>query len=294
MNIIGIFLYPIKSCQGISLTKAEITPKGLRDFFQPAFYDRQFMLVDEKGKFLTQRQYPQLATIKVEIIENKLYLSSENNNISPFEFIPSIHKNFIKVNVWRDNTIAIDQGNEVANWFKNALKIDISCRLVQQSDDHIRAINPDYSTQENQPVSFADGFPFLLTNTASLEELNQRLKHKYTSEEFKITMDRFRPNMVVETSEPFIEDTWKQIQIGEIQFAVVKPCSRCLVTTTNQKTGVTNPQKEPLLTLSTFRHTSEGIMFGQNLIAVDNGVIKMGERLKTYQNDRFSLQNNEM
>lgn len=290
MNITNIFLYPIKSCQGISLTKAEITSKGLRDFFQPAFYDRQFMLVDEKGKFLTQRQYPQLATIKVEIIENKLYLSSENNNISPFELIPSIHKNSIKVNVWRDHTIAIDQGNKVANWFKNALKIDISCRLVQQSDDHIRAINPNYSTQENQPVSFADGFPFLLTNTASLEELNQRLKNKYLSEKFKVTMDRFRPNIVVVTSEPFIEDTWKEISIGQVQFAVVKPCSRCLVTTTDQKTGETNPQKEPLLTLNTFRNTSDGIMFGQNLIAVDDGIIEIGDRLKTCKNDRFSSQ----
>lgn len=278
MNVSNIFIYPIKSCQGISLTKAEITSKGLRDFFQSAFYDRQFMLVDEKGKFLTQRQYPQLATIKVEIKENKLYLSSENNNISPFQLIPSIQKNFVKVNVWRDHTIAIDQGNEVANWFKNALKIDIFCRLVQQSDEHIRAINPHYSIQENQPVSFGDGFPFLLTNTASLEELNQRLENKYLSEKLKVTMDRFRPNIVIDTSQPFIEDTWKEIFIGEIKFAVVKPCSRCIVTTTNQKTGETNPQKEPLLTLSTFRNTSEGIMFGQNIIAVNNGIIEIGDR----------------
>ncbi|MBL1209630.1 MOSC N-terminal beta barrel domain-containing protein [Geminocystis sp. GBBB08] len=288
MKIINIFFYPIKSCQGISLTKAEITPKGLRDFFQPAFdnraapfYDRQFMLVDEKGKFLTQREYPQLATIKVEIAENQLYLSCEDYRLSPFKLTPCINKNLMNVKIWRDNTIAIDQGNEVANWFKNALKIDISCRLVQQSDQHIRAINRDYSTQENQPVSFADGFPFLLTNTASLEELNQRLKNKYSEEKFKITMDRFRPNIVVETSESFIEDTWKQIQINEVKFQVVKPCSRCLVITTDQKNGNRNPDKEPLLTLSNFRNTSEGIMFGQNLIATNNGIIQIGDQLKT-------------
>ncbi len=289
MKVISIFLYPIKSCQAISLTKAEITPKGLRDIFQPTFYDRQFMLVDEKGKFLTQRQYPQLATIRVKIEGSKLYLSSKNGGISPFELIPSTHKNSMKVNVWHDHTIAIDQGDEVANWFKNTLKIDIFCRLVQQSDHHIRAINPNYSTQENQSVSFADGFPFLLTNTASLQELNQRLENKYPQEKLQITMDRFRPNIVVETSEPFIEDTWKMIKIGKVKFEVVKPCSRCIVITTDQKTGKINPLKEPLLTLSSFRNTSEGIMFGQNLIAIDDGIVEIGDQLKTKKTTSFGF-----
>ncbi|WP_373478826.1 MOSC domain-containing protein [Geminocystis sp.] len=279
MKVTEIFIYPIKSCQGISLTHARITPKGLKNFYETAFYDRQFMLVDEKGKFLTQRQYPQLATIQVEISEEKLYLRCENNNISDFELTPSIGKELVNVNVWRDYTIAIDQGEEVAKWFKEALKIDISCRLVQQSDDYIRSINPNYSIKENQPVSFADGFPFLLTNTASLEELNQRLTNKYPEEKPHFFMNCFRPNIVVNTEFPFIEDTWKKIQIGEIKFDVVKPCSRCIVTTTDQKTGTINPLKEPLLTLSTFRNTSDGIMFGQNLIAVDEGIIKIGDKL---------------
>ncbi|NCO74827.1 MAG: MOSC domain-containing protein [Cyanobacteria bacterium] len=279
MKVTEIFIYPIKSCQGISLTHARITPKGLKNFYETAFYDRQFMLVDERGKFLTQRQYPQLATIQVEISEEKLYLRCENNHISDFELTPSIDKELVNVNVWRDYTIAIDQGKEVAKWFKEALKIDISCRLVQQSDDYIRSINPNYSIKENQPVSFADGFPFLLTNTASLEELNQRLTNKYPEEKPHFFMNCFRPNIVVNTEFPFIEDTWKKIQIGEIKFDVVKPCSRCIVTTTDQKTGTINPLKEPLLTLSTFRNTFDGIMFGQNLIAVDEGIIKIGDKL---------------
>lgn len=288
MKVTNIFIYPIKSCQGISLSKAQITPKGLRDFFQPTIYDRQFMLVDEKGKFLTQRQYPSLATIKIKIEKNSLYLSSENKNISPFQLIPSQEKKQIKVKVWGDDTIAIDQGDEVANWFKNALKIDISCRLVQQCDDHIRIINPKYSTQENQPVSFADGFPYLLTNTASLQELNQRLEHKYLSSKFNVPMDRFRPNIVIETKYPFIEDTWQTISMEDIKFAVVKPCSRCIITTTNQKTGERNFQKEPFLTLSNFRNRSEGIMFGQNLIAINDGTMDIGHRLTVERNDPFS------
>ncbi|BAQ62461.1 flavodoxin reductases (ferredoxin-NADPH reductases) family 1 [Geminocystis sp. NIES-3708] len=281
MKVSGIFLYPIKSCQGISLKKALITPKGLRYFSDSNIYDRQFMLVDDQGKFLTQRQYPELATIKVKINNNSLDLSSEYDNISPFQLIPSNTKKNIKVKVWSDHTMAIDQGDEVANWFKNALKIDISCRLVQQSDEYIRVINSRYSTRENQPVSFADGFPFLLTNTASLEALNQRLKNKYSSEQFQVSMDRFRPNIVVESEFSFMEDTWQKIAIGEVNFSVVKSCSRCIITTTDQKTGKTNPEKEPLLTLSNFRNTTEGIMFGQNLIAINDGIIEIGDQLKT-------------
>lgn len=281
IKVSSIFLYPIKSCQGISIKKAVITPKGLGYFYDSNIYDRQFMLVDEQGKFLTQRQYPQLATIKVKINNNLLYLSSEYDHISPFQLIPSNAKNNIQVKVWNDHTIAIDQGDEVANWFKNALKIDRYCRLVKQSDEYIRVINSQYSTHKHQPVSFADGFPFLLTNTASLEALNQRLKNKYFSEQFSVTMDRFRPNIVVETQLSFIEDTWQKIAIGNVKFSVVKLCSRCVVTTTDQKTGKTNPQKEPLLTLSNFRNTPEGIMFGQNLIAINDGMIKIGDQLTT-------------
>ncbi|BAQ63256.1 MOSC domain-containing protein [Geminocystis sp. NIES-3709] len=283
MKIINLFIYPIKSCQGISLTKAEITPKGLRDFFQPTFYDRQFMLVDKNGKFLTQRQHPQLATIRVTINENKLYLRTENVNISEFELIPDDNKKEIEVNIWRDSTIAIDQGDEVANWFTEALKIDKSCRLVQQSNKHIRPINRQYSTQENQPVSFSDGFPFLLTNTGSLDELNRHLQTKYPANQLVIKMECFRPNIVVETSDPFIEDTWQKIQIGNVNFDIVKPCSRCIVTTTDQKTGQVDRTKEPLLTLSSFRNTPDGIMFGQNMIAQNEGIVNIGDNL-TVQN----------
>ena len=277
MKVTDIFFYPIKSCRGISLNKAKITPKGLTDYAQQKIYDRQFMLVDEKGKFITQRQYPQLAIIQIEIKNNQLDLSAQKSNISVFKLIPDINKKQIKVNIWRDQTIAIDQGDEVAQWFQKALDLDINCRLVQQSDDYIRPINPQYSLEQNQPVSFADGYPFLLTNTASLEDLNQRLNSKYLHQDIEIPMNRFRPNIVVKTDQAFVEDIWKKITIGDSQFAVVKPCSRCIITTTNQNTGDRNELKEPLLTLSTFRNTSEGIMFGQNLIPLNQNTLNIGD-----------------
>ena len=281
MKLTNLFIYPIKSCQGISLEKAYITPKGLTDYHQQEIYDRQFMLVDKKGKFLTQREYPQMATVKVEIKENKLYLSSLKNNISDFELIPNNDNNSnIKVKIWRDQTIAIDQGDEVAKWFQEALRIDIDCRLVKQSDQHIRPINPRYSTQKNQPVSFADGYPLLLTNTASLDDLKLRLDAKYPHKQIAVPMNRFRPNVVVETDQPFIEDTWKKVKIGKNEFAVVKPCSRCVITTTDQDTGVPNELKEPLLTLSSFRNTPQGIMFGQNMIPLNQDILNIGDTLE--------------
>lgn len=276
MKISHLFIYPIKSCQGISLTKAQITFKGLKNFYQPAFFDREFMVVDENGKFLTQRQYPNMATIKVEIQDEKIYLSTKNK-LEDFELTPLESNQEIPVNIWRDTTIAIDQGDEVAKWFQKALNLEKSCRLVRQSPQYIRAINHQYSTAENQPVSFADGFPYLLTNTASLADLNHRLKAKYSDDFPLIKMGRFRSNIVVETSEPFIEDSWQKITINNLSFQVVKPCSRCVITTTDQYTGKLDKTKEPLLTLSTFRHTPDGIMFGQNMIPDTEGIISVGD-----------------
>lgn len=277
MKISNLFIYPIKSCQGISLIQAQITFKGLKNFDQPAFFDREFMLIDEQGKFLTQRQYPNMATIKVEIQDKKIYLSTKNNSLKDFELIPLENNQEISVNIWRDTTIAIDQGDEVANWFQQALNLEKSCRLVRQSSQYIRAINHQYSTAENQPVSFADGFPYLLTNTASLDDLNHRLKAKYSPNYPLIKMERFRSNIVVETSEPFVEDIWQKITINNVSFQVVKPCSRCVITTTDQYTGKLDRTKEPLLTLSTFRNTSDGIMFGQNMIPDTEGIISVGD-----------------
>ena len=135
MKVANLFIYPIKSCGGISLEQAKVTAKGLTDCNSPQIYDRQFMLVDNKGKFLTQREYPQLATIKLQIKDNKLYLSSHNSELPPWELIPDDSKTETKVKVWQSNTVAIDQGDEIANWFKQALNLDIDFRLVKQSDN---------------------------------------------------------------------------------------------------------------------------------------------------------------
>lgn len=263
-----INIYPIKSCRGISLEQAEITQKGF-------LWDRELMLVNQAGKFLTQRQYPQLATVKVDIQDHKITLSTSEKSLQTISFEPTLEGEPIQVEIWGDRTIGILQDNHISQWFTTLL--NYPCFLVRQSPKQIRPIDPKYAKSHNLPVSFSDGYPFLLTNTASLAELNKRLELTYQNTEQTISMNRFRPNIVVQTEQPFIEGEWKSITIGKIPFSVVKPCTRCVITTTDQLTGERNPLQEPLKTLNTFRKSAKGILFGENMIPLSLGVIQVGD-----------------
>ncbi|MCD8488595.1 MOSC N-terminal beta barrel domain-containing protein [Oscillatoria amoena NRMC-F 0135] len=264
MQVAGLFVYPIKSCRGIALERAEVTPTGFA-------WDREFMLVDRQGMFITQRKYAQLACIQVEIQADRLVLSAGDGT---FTLQPTFDGEKRTVEVWGDRTVAIDQGDAVARWFQDNLQLpaDLQVRLVRQSCDRVRLVNPNYQVREGDRVSFADSLPFLLTTTASLADLNRRLAQP-------IKMDRFRPNIVVETSEPFAEDGWKQLQIGDLLFHAVKACDRCIVTTTDQSSGMRDAAKEPLRTLAQFRQPipGKGIFFGQNLISHTLGWLQVGE-----------------
>ena len=272
MNLVGLFIYPIKSCGKIALNQGEVTLKGLD-------CDREFMWVDESGQFVTQRTHPQLAKIRVQQLGELIELSVEDQNIKSFQLQPILTGISKPVQVWRDQTVAIDQGDEVANWLQNALKLNDQSpfRLMRQSPDFIRPVDPNYAVNINNQVSFADGYPCLLTNTASLAELNRKLSEIYPISSQEVPMNRFRPNLVIDTDQPFIEDQWKVILIGEVYFDLVKPCSRCIVTTTDQNIGERNPLKEPLKTLATFRQQPGGIMFGMNIIPRNTGTIHVGD-----------------
>jgi uncharacterized protein len=276
MIVSELWIYPIKSCQGIPLQTAEVIPKGL-------LWDREMMVISRKGKFLTQRQFPQLAKVQIKLVHNSLTLSVADSSLDSLTFTPSLQGEEVEVEVWSDRTKAIDQGDLVAQWFHKVLELDSSkeCRLVRQSPQYERKINPSFAMAKKDTVSFADGYPCLLTTTASLAELNRRILETYEDSAPIVSMDRFRSNIVVETEIPFDEDDWKTIQIGELQFAVVKPCSRCIIPTINQQTGDRNELKEPLRTLGTFRQFGEqGVMFGENMIPERSGKISCGDRLK--------------
>ncbi len=274
MIVSELYVYPIKSCQGIKLQQAEVTSKGF-------LWDRELMVVTRRGKFLTQRQFPQLAKAQITLDGDRISLSTEDNSLETLTFTPSLEGTEIAVEIWRDNTVAIDQGDEVAAWFHRLLELDQDkeCRLVRQSV--IRKVRHKLTFKEENPVSFADGYPFLLTATASLAELNRRLVETYEEAAPIIPMNHFRPNIVVETETAFEEDNWKVIRLGNIKFAVVKPCSRCIITTIDQKNGTKNTLKEPLRTLGSFRQFGDqGVMFGENMVPYREGILKVGDKLE--------------
>lgn len=260
MKVSALWIYPVKSCGGITLPQVEVTEKGFMG-------DRQWMIVDTEGNFLTQRQYPQLARVKTQLTDTELILNFDN--FSTLKIARQQKGELKTVSIWRDQTQGIDQGIEAKNWFSEVLQI--SCHLVRQSPEKIRPINSKYALWENQAVSFADGYPILLTNTASLKMLSEKLGED-------LPMNRFRPNLVVETDEPFAEDHWQKITINQTKLIAAKPCERCIITTTDQTTGDRHPAQEPLKTLATFRHKKDqGILFGINVMPSNTGVISVGE-----------------
>lgn len=259
----GLYIYPIKSASGISLPSAKVEERGLQ-------YDRRWMLVDETGKFLTQRQFPRLALISVEIGENSLIVKAPGMEALSVPLELNISTRLL-VQIWNDTCEAIPVGEKAAQWFSDFLSIP--CQLVYMPYDSIRPVPPGYPMPTNQ-VSFADAFPFLLISEASLQDLNKRLA---TS----VPMNRFRPNLVVSGCEAFEEDYWRLIRIGSIPFHVVKPCDRCSIVTVDQVQGIR--EKEPLRTLALYRRRNGKILFGQNLINGGLGSLHVGDSVELHR-----------
>ncbi|HAG84619.1 MAG TPA: MOSC domain-containing protein [Cyanobacteria bacterium UBA12227] len=260
IKLSGIYIYPIKSAAGISLETAEVESRGFQ-------YDRRWMLVDEKGKFLTQRQLPRMALIKVKLTDGELVVEVPDKEFLSIPLEPKTDP-CIRVQVWNDICDAIPLSKEINQWFSEFL--DIKCQLVYMPENSCRPINPQYA-KPNEQVSFADGFPFLLISEASVQDLNKRLEQA-------VPMNRFRPNLVVSGCEAFAEDYWRKICIGSLDFRVVKPCSRCSITTVDQSQGIKG--KEPLLTLAQYRLRDGQIFFGQNLIQDQLGTLQVGDTVE--------------
>lgn len=257
-RVMALNWYPVKSCRGASLSEAVIGARGIVG-------DRSFMLVDDVGRFLSQRAFPRMALIEPRLGDGTIALAApEQETLS----IPVLtHGERREVSVWRDSCEAIDQGDAAAEWASAFLRA--SCRLVRIADDTVRAVDRAFAVSERDQVGFADGYPFLLATEESLADLNGRMAAP-------LPMNRFRPNIVVAGVEPFAEDGWRRIRIGALVFAVVKPCARCAITTTDQATAERG--KEPLRTLATYRQVrGKGVMFGQNLIHETTGVIRVGD-----------------
>ncbi|WP_207429687.1 MOSC domain-containing protein [Pedobacter sp. SYSU D00535] len=262
MKVQDIYTYPVKSLGGIKTDSALALEKGFQ-------FDRRWMLVDLDGKFLSQRTEHQLALFQTQITEGGLLvthkLDFENGVTIPFS---TTLQNSLEVSVWDDTVEALALSEEIDDWFSSYLKKP--CRLVFFPEGYERAVSPKYA-DHGENVSFADAFPYLLISQASLDDLNQKLDKP-------VPMNRFRPNLVVAGVEPFSEDIWKEIQIGEVRFKVAKPCARCVLTTVDQETGIKG--REPLATLARYRTVDKKVLFGQNLLALNEGRINAGDPVR--------------
>jgi uncharacterized protein len=268
IRVTEINIYPVKGLGGISCSTSIMQARGLK-------HDRRFMLVDDDSQFLSQRELPQMATIQTAIEGDKLiFRATFGDEISvPLTPPPQPTR---RVQVWSSTVDAHAVSSEADAWF--AEQLGSNAHLVYMPDSSIRACNPQYATN-HEIVSFADGYPVLITNEASLTDLNTRITVTGGN---AVPMNRFRANIVVQGATAWAEDNWRDIQIGSATFRAVKSCARCQVTTTDQATGeVKGP--EPLKTLSTFRDSANGILFGVNLVPVIAGTINVGDVVEVAQ-----------
>jgi len=257
-----IYLYPIKSLGGIAVQEAQVEERGFK-------YDRRWMLVDQSGEFLTQRQHPQLALLQVALSESQLEVFSKGDPSQRIAFDLDLASNQeLLVSIWGDQVLARVVSAEVSRWFSDFLQMDLD--LVVMPESSHRKMDPRYAVQ-GESVSFADGMPYVMIGQASLDELNQRL-------EVPVSMDRFRPNLVFSGGQAFEEDQFTRIKVGEVDFQVVKPCARCVLITVNQQTG--EKGKEPLATLATYRTVNNKVYFGQNAVALAPGIVRVGDPIQ--------------
>jgi uncharacterized protein YcbX len=260
LRLSALYRYPLKSGKGETLQQVGLDKLGLDG-------DRRWMLVDEaSGRFLTQRAVASMSQLSaLWNADGGLTLSAPG--YSPIDIaLPSSNAELRGVTIWRDTLRVPDAGDEAGAWVSEF--IGKPTRLVQVPLDRARMTEAGYGKDDDQ-VAFADGYPLLLIGQASLEDLSQKVGRS-------LEMLRFRPNLVIEGSEAYAEDSWKRIRIGDVEFRVVKSCSRCILTTIDPQTGERSNDREPLATLQKYRAEVDGAMFGQNLVNDSNGRLEVG------------------
>lgn len=253
-----LFIHPIKSTRGLSLTRATVEPLGLED-------DRRWMLVRPDGSFITGREAPSLVRVSAIPSEGGLRLSAPEQPELRVP-VPPAGAERLDVTIWGDRCSAARAGEAADRWFSQYLGEPV--HLVHVDARTERPVDPRYARPEDR-VGFPDGFPLLLLSQASVDELNRRLPRP-------VTVEHFRPNLVVAGCEPFAEDSWKRLRVGTVELEVVKSCARCVFTTMDPLTGVKARDGEPLRTLSGFRRRDGKVLFGQNVLVRRPGTLQVG------------------
>ena len=261
LTLSSIHVYPVKSLGGFGVDQARTTARGLE-------HDRRWMLVDAAGRFISQREVAAMACLHCAPSESGFSVTDIRTNDVihlPWSITSGAEKS---VRIWTDTVNTICAAEELSTWF--AQRLYVGTQLVYMPDESTREVDPEYA---EGIVSFADGFPYLIISQASLDDLNERLPQA-------VPMDRFRPSLVVAGSGAFHEDEWRDINIGEVAFSLVKPCARCVIPNTDQRTG--ERSAEPLRTLANFRKDlSEKrigkVDFGMNALTLSNGWLHVGD-----------------
>jgi len=257
LRVTELWAYPVKSCRGIRLDRAAVSARGLA-------WDRHWMVVDAAGRFLTQRQLPMMATIGTALTPDALVLSAPGAADLAVPLAAAGER--LEVTVWDDAVAAHAVSAAADGWL--AARLGVPCRLVRFPPDGHRAVDPRYGTAGDE-TAFSDGFPLLLIGQGSLDGLNARLPTP-------LSMRRFRPNLVVGGAAPHAEDDWRRIRVGAVGLRLVKPCSRCAITTVDPDRGVRDGG-EPLQALGTYRRRDGKVYFGQNAIPDGAGEVRVGD-----------------
>jgi uncharacterized protein YcbX len=260
LSLTALNVYPIKSAGGFAVQSWPVDDFGLR-------YDRRWMVVDQEGEAVTQREYPRLALARTAIEGDRLRVSAAGRAplALPLEPAGAVTTT---ATVWGDACVSSWMGERAARWFSELL--GFPCSLVYMPAETRRPADPAYAPPDVR-VSYADGFPFLLLSEESLADLNTRLPDP-------VPMNRFRPNLVIAGEQPYVEDGLRAFRIGDLDLEAVKPCARCVLTTTDQETGFRGP--EPLRTLARYRKAEGKVLFGQNVVHRATGRLSVGDALR--------------
>lgn len=271
--VTDLLIYPIKSLGGMSVSAALVGDRGFE-------HDRRWMLIDESNRFVTQREFPEMALLKASIANDILSVRDSRDGASIQIPLSSPSGSALQVNIWDDQCSALLVEGESTQWFSKRMGRPL--RLVYMPDASHRLVDKDYANQ-GEITGFSDGFPILIIGQSSLDDLNCRL-------EKPVPMDRFRPNIVFSGGDAFEEDSFRVFRIGDVRLQAVKPCARCVLTTTDQETA--QRSAEPLKTLAGFRKANNKIYFGQNLLAENSGWIRVNDQLIVEQKQDPLFQNN--
>ncbi len=248
--VTGLYVYPVKSARGSPLSRARLAATGFE-------WDRQWMTIDAKGTFLSQRTHPRLARIVSEITSTALVLHS--TGMPSLEVPLEVHGERLEVRVWKDACAGIDQGRAANEWVSQVLGAEV--RLVRVAPDmgRLAKLEPGAAPA---PIGYPDGYPLLVINEASFDDLNTRLPER-------IGIERFRPNIVLRGLEAWAEDHIDTLAIGPVTLQLVKPCTRCSIPSRDPITGDASTDPLPVLRKFRFSRALRGVMFGENAVILD-------------------------